>query len=395
MMDINHLKNVFEGEYGVSSQPMHCFFAPGRVNLIGEHIDYNGGCVFPAALSLGIYGIVRFRSDQLIHLKSTNASLTVTVDLKDPILYSMEDSWGNYPKGVIKYLLESGHSLGGYDILFSGNLPDGAGLSSSAAILVLTAFMLRYVGGDRDIERTALAKFCQKVENEFIKVNCGIMDQFAIAMGRENCAILLDCETLTYKYFPFVLGEYSLVIMNTNKKRELAESKYNQRRGECEQILEIIRGHHPVASLCQAVLADVETYIEDEVLRRRAYHVISENNRVLMATELLAQGKIVDFGRLMTESHMSLKSHYEVTGLELDSIVDSALKAAGCIGARMTGAGFGGCAIALVESARVEEFKLTVAQGYQGATGLIPNFYVANIADGVKNVDHNSVADKK
>lgn len=384
MMDIHYLKGAFEGEYGANSQPIQFFFAPGRVNLIGEHIDYNGGYVFPAALSLGIYGVLRLRSDRLIHLKSTNASLTVTVDLKNQIVNSKQDGWGNYPKGIIKYLLDSGHTLGGYDILFCGNLPDGAGLSSSASILVLTAFMLRYAGGDRDIDRTILAKFCQTVENQFIKVNCGIMDQFSIAMGRQDCAILLNCETLDYKYVPFVLGEYQLVIMNTNKKRELAESKYNQRRGECEQVLEIIRSHHWVTNLCQVLPTDVEKYIKDEVLIRRAYHVVSENNRVLMATELLKKGDIIGFGLLMTESHMSLKNNYEVTGLELDSIVDNALKASGCIGARMTGAGFGGCAIALVLSGKMEEFKLAVTKGYQKETGLRPDFYVTNIADGVK-----------
>lgn len=386
-MDSKQLQHIFQDKYGVSSRPLHCYFAPGRVNLIGEHIDYNGGFVFPAALSLGIYGMLRFRSDQIINLKSTNASLEVTVDLRQPILHNIEDGWGNYPKGVIKYLLESGCSVGGYDILFSGNLPDGAGLSSSAAMLILTAFMLRSASGDRSIDCITLAQDCQAVENEFIKVNCGIMDQFAVAMGRQNCAMLLDCQTLHHKYIPFLLGEYRLVIMNTNKKRELAESKYNQRRDECEQILALIRRQHPVASLCQVLPADVKEYIVDEVLRRRAYHAISENNRVLLAAERLEQGDIISFGKLMTESHLSLKNDYEVTGLELDSIVDNALKAAGCIGARMTGAGFGGCAIALVERGMLEKFKVTVTQGYQRETGLIPGFYVADIADGVKKIE--------
>ena len=386
-MDIKHLKSVFEEEYGVSSQPMQCFFAPGRVNLIGGHLDYNGGCVFPVALSLGIYGLLRLRSDQLICLKSTNASLTLTVDLKDHIVYSPEDGWGNYPKGVIKYLLERGHSLKGYDILFSGNLPDGAGLSSSAAILILTAFMLCCASSKEEIQRVDLAKFCQTVENEFIKVNCGIMDQFAIAMARRDCAILLDCETLNFKYIPCVLREYCLVIMNTNKKRELAESKYNQRRDECEQALEIIRRYHPVVSLCKALSDDVEVYIKDEVLRWRAHHVIAENKRVLLAAELLNKGDIIGFGTLMTASHLSLKNCYEVTGLELDCLVENALSAAGCIGARMTGAGFGGCGIALVERDKVADFKVSVTRGYQRTTGLLPDFYVANIADGVKSVE--------
>ena len=387
-MDQKQLANIFEEKYGACHQQIQCFFAPGRVNLIGEHIDYNGGVVFPAALSLGIYGMLRVRKDRKIYLKSMNASLEVVVDLDKPILCTEQDGWGNYPKGVIQYLLESGHELQGYDILFSGNLPDGAGLSSSAAILVLTTFMLRHVMGLENCDGAKLAKFCQKVENEFIKVNCGIMDQFAVAMGREESAILLECETLHYKYIPFVLGEYRLVIMNTNKKRELADSKYNQRRAECEEVLARIRTHHPVANLCQASLEDINEYIEDEVLRRRAYHVISEHKRVYLAADQLEKGNIVGFGQLMTQSHLSLKNDYEVTGLELDTIVDQALQVPGCIGARMTGAGFGGCGIALVSSENLENFKSSVMSRYRQITGLTPDFYVAKIADGVKILEN-------
>lgn len=383
-MEQEEFRERFEREYGSSTNPMQCFFAPGRVNLIGEHIDYNGGVVFPAALSIGIYGGLRLRTDRTIHLHSLNAPLQVIVDLDSPILYSEEDGWGNYPKGVIQSLLQSGHQLQGYDILFSGNLPDGAGLSSSAALLVLTAFMLRYVSGGETHDGAELSRFCQRVENEFIKVNCGIMDQFAVVMGKQECAILLECNTLDYKYVPFVLDKYSLVIMNTNKKRELADSKYNQRRAECDEVLTQIRKHHPVANLCQAVVADVDRYVDNEVLRRRAYHVISEHKRVYRAANRLEQGDLIGFGKLMTESHLSLKNDYEVTGLELDTIVDQALQATGCIGARMTGAGFGGCAIALVESENLEEFESSVIKGYHHITGLMPDFYVAKISDGVK-----------
>lgn len=386
-MHSSGLKCIFEETFGVHSQPIQYFFAPGRVNLIGEHIDYNGGYVFPAALSLGIYGAVRFRSDRLIQLKSINATPTVIVDLEKPIINKVEDSWANYPKGVIKHLLVDGSSLPGCDILLSGNLPDGAGLSSSAALLVLVTFMLRTVSGDKQMNRAEVAKFCQRVENEFIGVNCGIMDQFSVTMGQEDCAILLDCETLQYKYIPFVLGDYSLVIMNTHKKRELADSKYNQRRDECDQVLNIVRRHRQVANLCQVSLEEVDKYVQEDVLRRRARHVITENSRVLMAVELLEKGNIAGFGNLMIQSHMSLKADYQVTGLELDSIVENALKVAGCIGARMTGAGFGGCAIALVETKKIERFKASVARGYQETTGLIPEFYVASIADGVKAIE--------
>ena len=248
-------------------------------------------------------------------------------------------------------------------------------------------FRLRYAGGEQDIDRVALAKFCQRVENQFMGVNCGIMDQFSVAMGKKDSAILLDFDTLLYKYTPFSLGEYSLVIMNTNKKRELAESKYNQRRSECEQVLEIIKGHRQVTTLCQASLADIESYVTNDVLRRRAHHVITENNRVLLAVSLLEKNDIIGFAKLMSQSHQSLKNDYEVTGLELDSLVESALAVPGCIGARMTGAGFGGCAIALVATHRLEAFKTGVAGSYQEKTGLLPDFYVASIADGVRSLD--------
>lgn len=386
-MILDKLKRQFIKEYGKNNQVICCFFAPGRVNLIGEHIDYNGGYVFPTTLSLGIYGALRLRSDNLIQMKSTNASPPLTVDLQKPISFSEQDGWGNYPKGIIKFLLKKNYPLKGCDILFSGNLPDGAGLSSSAAILVLTAFMLKSAAGETKIDRPQLARFCQQVENQFIGVNCGIMDQFSVANGRKDYAILLDCETMEYKYVPFVLRKHSLVIMNTNKKRGLADSKYNQRRSECEQALGLIRRHLPINNLCQASAADVDAYLTDDVLRRRVKHVITENKRVLQAVRLLEQDDIAGFGKLMTESHYSLQKDYEVTGPELDSIVDNALKAANCIGARMTGAGFGGCAIALVERSSLEKFKAAVTKGYKDSTGLTPDFYVTGIADAVKALE--------
>ncbi|MDF2572726.1 MAG: Galactokinase [Sporomusa sp.] len=385
-MMIDTLKAAFAHEYGFEGYPVQYFFTPGRVNLIGEHIDYNGGYVFPAALTLGIYGAIRLRQDNLIVLKSLNTKPAVTVDLNKPIKNQSIDGWANYPKGVIKYLMDSGYPLSGCDILFSGDLPDGTGLSSSAALLVLTTFMLCTVNGGT-INQVDVAKFCQKVENQFIGVNCGIMDQFAVAMGKRDCAILLNCETLQYKYIPFVLKNYSLVIMNTNKKRELAESKYNERRSECEQALTILQRHIPIVNLCQATLANVETYLTDDILLRRARHVVSENIRVHMAVNMLEQADIIGFARLMTDSHMSLKDDYEVSGPELDAIVDSALRAPGCIGSRMTGAGFGGCAIALVQTVTLEAFVSVVATGYRAITGRNAKFYVAGIANGVSLLD--------
>ncbi|WP_346353898.1 galactokinase [Azotosporobacter soli] len=386
-MDAKQLTTLFEKNYGATQEPVHCFFAPGRVNLIGEHIDYNGGFVFPAALSVGIWGALRFRDDNRVCLKSTNAELAVNLELTDTLMFLSEDGWANYPKGVFAKLFNAGMTLKGCDILFSGNLPDGAGLSSSAAILVLTAFMLRSAAGETEIDRVALARFCQQVENEFIGVNCGIMDQFSIAMGQKDKAMLLDCETLAYEYIPFVLQEHSLVIMNSNKKRELADSKYNQRRSECEAALDILRRRKALKNLCQASVAEVEEQLSDATLRRRARHVVTENERVKQAKICLMQGDMVGFGQLMRESHASLRQDYEVTGRELDCLVDLALKAPGCIGARMTGAGFGGCAIALVKRDAITAFSEQVGAGYSQATGLKADFHVAAVSDGVKILD--------
>ncbi|HEX2926646.1 MAG TPA: galactokinase [Ruminiclostridium sp.] len=385
-MEIKKLRNLFEKQFGAGRKPVHYFYAPGRVNLIGEHIDYNGGYVFPAALSLGISAALRFRDDNCIQLCSANVRLPVAVRLDEEIHYDQADDWGNYPKGVIHHLLQNGCPLHGCDILYFGDLPDGAGLSSSAAMLILTAYMLRQANGDGSIDLVQLAAFCQEVENQFIHVNCGIMDPFSVAMGKKDHAILLDCNTLKYRYVPLTLKDHSLVIMDTCKKRELAASKYNERRLECETALATIAKFHTVGSLCQAAIEDIDRYVADDVLRRRAHHVVSENGRVLMAVKLLENGDISGFGNLMIQSHMSLKNDYEVSGPELDAIVESALHFPGCIGARMTGAGFGGCAIALVENDRLEKFCSFVAEEYTGTTGLIPKFYVSSIANGVSMI---------
>ncbi|SKA93179.1 galactokinase [Caloramator quimbayensis] len=383
MINLSYLKEKFFEIFGGGGEVL-CFFSPGRVNLIGEHIDYNGGYVFPGALSLGIYGVLRYRNDNTVRLKSLNAPEYVTFNLDENIEYKSEDGWGNYPKGVMRLLLQKGYTLKGCDILYSGDLPDGAGLSSSAAIEVLTGYMMLYSSLKDDIDRVKLSLMCQEVENKFIKVNCGIMDQFSVAMGRKNNAILLDCNSLDYKYIPFVMDKHSLVIMNTNKKRGLADSKYNERRAECEKALEIIRQNKEISNLCEAEIEDVLSLIKDETLLKRARHVVSENNRVLKAVEVLNEGNIEEFGKLLNDSHKSLKEDYEVTGLHLDTIVEAAQSFKGCIGARMTGAGFGGCAIAIVENEKIDEFKDYVSNYYSNKTEIIPSFYVSVIGDGVK-----------
>ena len=262
-MNREKMIELFKNEYGVDNREIKTFLSPGRVNLIGEHIDYNGGFVFPGALTVGIYAALSLRDDNKIRMRSKNVAGEVIVDLDEDLVYKKEDDWGNYPKGVIKALKDLGHEVPGMDIVLYSNIPDGAGLSSSAALEVLMAYIILYLENPEQIDRVEIAKLCQKVENEFVGVNCGIMDQFAVAVGKKDHAILLDCDSLYYEYAPLNLGEYSLVIMSTNKRRELADSKYNERRSECEKALEIINENktEKLSNLCQATIDDIESFI--------------------------------------------------------------------------------------------------------------------------------------
>lgn len=383
-MNRERMIELFKSEYGVDNREIKTFLSPGRVNLIGEHIDYNGGFVFPGALTVGIYAALSLRDDNKIRMRSKNVAGEVIFDLSEDLVYKKEDDWGNYPKGVVKALMDLGHEVSGMDIVLYSNIPDGAGLSSSAALEVLMAYIILYLENKEQIDRVEVSKLCQKVENEFVGVNCGIMDQFAVAVGKKDHAILLDCDSLRYEYAPLSLGDYSLVIMSTNKRRELADSKYNERRAECEKALEIINENkvEKLSNLCEVTLDDIETFISDEIIKRRAIHVVTENERVKRSMEMLKDNDILGFGKLLTASHMSLENDYEVTGLHLDTLVHEALKIDGCIGARMTGAGFGGCAIALVNNSKVEEFKEKVSLAYENVTGITPSFYTSNIGEG-------------
>ncbi|MES2733725.1 MAG: galactokinase [Bacteroidota bacterium] len=398
-MNIKDLKTAFFQRYGQGdasiSGELHTFFAPGRVNLIGEHIDYNGGFVFPAALTIGITAIARRRQDNTIRLYSLNTEQEVLVDTLGEMNFEEKDGWGNYPKGVFQFLSREGYELGGYDIMYWGDLPDGAGLSSSAAIEVLTTFMMLTLEsektpvlastakGGEPIDRVWLSKFCQQVENRYIGVNSGIMDQFCVALGKKDHAILLNTDTLAYEYVPFQLKGYSLVIMNTNHRRELADSKYNERRAECDQALAILNDKYQYRDLCSASLEAVEELIQDETLRKRAIHVITENQRVIQAIDVLKQGDLVAFGQLLNQSHHSLQEDYAVTGTPLDALAHASQQQPGCLGARMTGAGFGGCAIALVKNENVEAFKKNVSAIYSEKTGLKADFYPSQIGEGV------------
>ncbi|WP_286207925.1 galactokinase [Clostridium caldaquaticum] len=385
-MDVLKLKEEFNKIYGEGE--VRVFHSPGRVNLIGEHIDYNGGYVFPCALEFGTFGLVRERGDRKVNLASTNFDLKVSVDL-DNIVYKEEDDWANYPKGVMKVMSDIGYRLSGMDILISGNIPNGAGLSSSASLELLIAVIIDTLFNGGTADRVELVKLSQKAENTFVGVNCGIMDQFAVGMGKKNKAILLDCATLKYNYASVELGDYTLVIMNTNKRRALNESKYNERRAECDEALSILQKETDIKALCDLTAEEfdkLEHLLTKENVKNRAKHAVYENERTKKAYEALNSGCIEEFGKLLKASHDSLRDLYEVTGRELDTIVAESLKIEGCIGARMTGAGFGGCAIALVKKDKVDSFMEQVKKNYKELIGYEPSFYLSGIGEGTEEI---------
>lgn len=362
------------------------FFAPGRVNLIGEHTDYNGGHVFPCALTIGTYAVARRREDKQIRFYSMNfEELGVLTSSIVNLTYKKEDDWTNYPKGVIWAMQKKGYPIeAGMDILYFGNIPNGSGLSSSASIEVLTGFMLKSLFS-LDVDLIQLALIGQYAENKFIGVNCGIMDQFAIAMGKEDNAIFLDTADLSFAYAPLDLKEHKIVILNTNKKRGLGDSKYNERRSECEEALKELQRALPIQSLGELSEEQFEEHkqrISREVCRKRAKHAVYENQRTIKAVEALKNGDLVLFGKLMIASHESLRDDYEVSGRELDTLVEEALKQEGVIGARMTGAGFGGCAVSIVETNHAESLIQSVGRAYKEKVGYDADFYVVSVGGG-------------
>jgi galactokinase len=364
------------------------FFSPGRINLIGEHTDYNGGHVFPCAITYGTYGLARKREDRTVRMFSMNFTEKGIIEFQlDEMNYDVNHNWANYPKGMIRYIQEAGWEVpNGLDVLVYGNIPNGAGLSSSASLEMLIGVMVDEMFAYK-IDRLDLVRLGKRVENEFIGVNSGIMDQFAVGMGKENCGILLDCHTLKYEYAPLNLSGYKIVIMNTNKRRELADSKYNERRSECEAALTLLQQGKDIQSLGELNVAEFEAWkhlIKDDVLAKRAKHAVYENQRTLTALQALKQGELLRFGQLMNASHVSLRDDYEVTGVELDTLVEAAWKQEGTIGARMTGAGFGGCAIAIVKDETVETFIHEVGSEYKTKIGYEATFYIASIGDGAK-----------
>lgn len=381
-----HFKEIFKQDDNTES-----FFSPGRVNLIGEHTDYNGGFVFPCALDFGTYAIVRQREDKNFRMYSENFEDLGIIEFNlDNLVYDKKDDWANYPKGVIKTFLDKGFKVpNGFDVLFFGNIPNGAGLSSSASIEVLTAVILKSLF-NLDIDMVEMVKYCQIAENKFIGVNSGIMDQFAVGMGKKDNAILLDCNTLNFTYVPIKLKDMSIVIANTNKKRGLADSKYNERRSSCEEAVAVLNKNGVnikyLGELTVEEFNKVKHFIKDEEQLKRATHAVTENERAKVAVEFLKKDDIKAFGELMNKSHISLRDDYEVTGLELDSLVEAAWEEVGTVGARMTGAGFGGCTVSIVKNSEVDNFIKNVGKKYKEKTGLEASFYIANIGDGARKL---------
>lgn len=381
-----NLLQKFYNVFGQENKDAKVYFAPGRVNLIGEHTDYNGGHVFPCALTIGTYAVARKREDKKLRFYSCNFEQLGVIDSSvENIVYEEEAKWTNYPKGVIWAMQQKEYDIPyGLEILYFGTIPNGSGLSSSASIEVLTGFLLKDMF-ELDVDLKELALIGQFAENKFNGVNCGIMDQFAIAMGKKNHAIFLDTADLSYEYAPIELENYKIVIMNTNKKRGLGDSKYNERRKECEQALQELQTVVNINTLGELTNEKFEQHksaIQSDIRRKRAKHAVYENQRTVQAVNALKEKDLFTFGRLMTESHISLKNDYEVTGIELDTLVEEALKQKGVLGARMTGAGFGGCAVSLVETDSVDNFIANIGSAYKEKIGYSADFYVVEIGDG-------------
>lgn len=362
------------------------YFAPGRVNLIGEHTDYNGGHVFPCALTIGTYAIARKNTNRSLRLYSVNFDElgVITISL-DNLSYAKEDDWTNYPKGVVWAFAEKGMKIdAGLDILYYGNIPNSSGLSSSASIEVVTGYILSQTFGF-NTSLVDIALISQFAENKFNGVNCGIMDQFAIAMGKKDHAIFLDTSNLEYEYAPIQLEGAKIVIACSNKKRGLGDSKYNERRTECETALEELKkvvSIHTLGDLSEEQFEQYKDAIKDDVRRKRAKHAVYENQRTIQAVNALKVNDIATFGKLMNESHVSLREDYEVTGIELDTLVETSLEQEGVIGSRMTGAGFGGCTVSIVKEEAIDSFIKNVGETYLQKIGYKADFYVVEIGNG-------------
>ena len=386
-MKLNELKSAYEAAYQKSATDI--FFSPGRVNLIGEHTDYNGGFVFPCALSFGTYLLISPNSEQKINFRSLNMEAVYSLELTQLTSPLPDKAWANYPLGVFAQFIKRGVVITqGYDILFWGNVPAGAGLSSSAAMEVVTAYAFNELLGI-GYDRTELAKIGRAAEHEFAGVMCGIMDQFASAQGKKDHAIYLNCDTLEFDLVPVKLEGIKVVVSNTHSPHHLDSGAYNDRVRQCQLAVQQISAVRPIKNLAELSQADfnqVEHAITDEVAHRRARHVVGEVQRTKDAVEALQHGDIATFGTLMTQSHISLRDDYEVTGLQLDSLAEAAWKVDGVLGSRMTGGGFGGCTVSLVRDEAIPTFIEQVGAEYTKKTGLKADFYIAEIGDGAHRI---------
>ena len=376
----------FEKAYG-KKENVKAYFAPGRVNLIGEHTDYNGGHVFPCALTIGTYAAAAKRDDRMIQLFSLNQDKVGVVSfcLDDTLAPSESAGWTNYPMGVVWAFEKRGMKLDtGFDMVIYGNIPNGSGLSSSASLEVLTGFVLRDLYGF-EVTNQELALIGQYSENNFNGCNCGIMDQFAVAMGQENSAIFLDTADLSFEYAPIKLEGAKIIVTNTNKKHKLTDSQYNARRSMCEEALSILQKKLDIKGLGDLSIEEFEAnkaLLTDPDMQKKAKHAVYENQRTIEAVKALKDGDLEHFGKLMRQSHESLRDDYDVTGIELDTLAEEAWKVPGVIGSRMTGGGFGGCTVSIVKDEAIDNFKKTVGENYKNKIGYEATFYTVEIGGG-------------
>jgi galactokinase len=387
-MDARILTEKFYEKYGNRTDRPVLFFSPGRVNLIGEHTVYNGGFVFPCALNYGTYLLIRKISSNTLKFSTINFNDDTETECRG-LFVNTSKRWTNYPIGVINEFLKKGISISGLEFLYYGDVPNGAGLSSSASIEMVTAVALNELF-NASFSTLELVKMSQNAENEFVGMNCGIMDQFAVGFGKKDHAILLNCDTLFFENVPIVLTGCTLIITNTNQRRGLTDSKYNERRSECYKAVELLQKYKPIRNLSELESSEInilEQYIKDPVIRKRAKHVISENGRVVEAVRVLKENNIIRFGELMNQSHDSLKDDYEVTGNKLDTLVYEGRKLPGVLGTRMTGAGFGGCTISIVKQADSARFMTELSASYNKKTGMTADFYQPEIGDGARRID--------
>lgn len=380
-----NIEKIFKEKFSKESRK---FFAPSRINIIGEHVDYNGGKVLPCAIEIGTYACAEKNSSNKIRTYSVNLDSYGELDLEN-LSYDRGLGWLNYIGGMAKFIKEAGYDFGGFDLVIEGNIPTGSGLSSSASLEVLVGFVINKFY-DLDISNVDLAKLGMKTENEYLGLHTGIMDQFAIAMGRKGSAILLDTNSLDYSYIDVDLKDLEILILNTKKPRSLIESKYNERRQETQKGLYILKDYVDIDNLCQLDekpnWEDLLLHIEDKTLYKRARHCVEENIRVKEMIKAMEAENFEKMGRLLNESHKSLRDFYEVTGRELDAITAGARQVDGCLGARMTGAGFAGCAIALVEKDAIADFSKKVKAYYKEATGIDAEIFSSNIGPGPREI---------